>query len=152
LRNADFGLRIEEALLLIHNPKSAFRNRLVLQSSPQVARTLAPDERRNPVTSAADEEKYTLDYFTTGERAADEPPFKYRTFYLDDALAEAWRITRDGGAPLRVTKGGEVVSDEDDLKDAFERMSELEAEQPGSSERELAALFLEESGDGGKQA
>jgi hypothetical protein len=102
--------------------------------------------------AAADEERYTLDYFTTGERAADEPPFKYRTFYLDDALAEAWRVTRAGGAALRVTKGGEVVSDEDELKDAFERMSELEAEQPGSSERELAALFLKESGDGGKQA
>jgi hypothetical protein len=102
--------------------------------------------------AAADEERYTLDYFTTGERAADEPPFKYRTFYLDDALAEAWRITRAGGAALRVTKGGEVVSDEDDLKDAFERMSELEAGQPGSGERELAALFLEESGDGEKQA
>jgi hypothetical protein len=102
--------------------------------------------------AATDEERYTLDYFTTGERAADEPPFKYRTFYLDDALAEAWRITRAGGAALRVTKGGEVVSDEDDLKDAFERMSELEAVQPGSSERKLAALFLKESGDDGEQA
>jgi hypothetical protein len=102
--------------------------------------------------AAADEEKYTLDYFTPGERAADEPPFKYRTFYLDDALAEAWRITRAGGAALRVTRGSEVVSDEDDLKHAFHEMAELEAEQPGSSERELAALFLEESSDAGKQA
>ena len=40
------------------------------------------------MTSAADdgEEKYTLDYFTPGEGAPEEPPFKYRTFYLDDAL------------------------------------------------------------------
>ena len=91
-----------------------------------------------------DEEKYTLDYFTHGERAADEPPFKYRTFYLDDALAEAWRIARDGGAALRLTKGREPVFDEDELKKAFERMSELEGERPGRGERELAALALEE--------
>jgi len=98
------------------------------------------------VTPASpDEEKYTLDYFTPGEGAPDEPPFKYRTFYLDDALAEAWRVTRAGGAALRVTRGGEVVSDEDDLKNAFDRMAELEGEQPGRRERELAALFLEES-------
>ena len=95
--------------------------------------------------ASPDEEKYTLDYFTHGEPAADEPPFKYRTFYLDDALAEAWRIARDGGAALRLTKGREPVFDEGDLKRAFREMAELEAEQPGSSERELAALFLEES-------
>ena len=31
-------------------------------------------------------------------------------------------------------------------------MAELEGEQPGRRERELAALFLEESGKGGTQA
>ena len=99
-------------------------------------------------SAAADEEKYTLDYFTPGERTAEEPPFKYRTFYLDDALAEAWRITRAGGAALRITRGREVVSGEADLKKAFERMSELEGGQPARAERELAALFLEDSGEG----
>ncbi len=102
--------------------------------------------------AAAVEERYTLDYFTTGEGASEEPPFKYRTFYLDDALAEALRITRAGGAALRLTKGREVVSDGEDLKKAVERMAELEDEQPGRRERELAALFLEESGKGGTQA
>ena len=101
------------------------------------------------MTSAADDgEKYTLDYFTAGETASDEPPFKYRTFYLDDALAEAWRIARDGGAALRVTRAGEPVFDGDALKKAFAMMSELEGEQSGRAERELAALFLEESGGG----
>ena len=101
------------------------------------------------MTSAADdgEEKYTLDYFTPGEGAPEEPPFKYRTFYLDDALAEGWRIARDGGAALRVTRAGEPVFDGDGLKKAFARMSELEGEQRGRDERELAALFLEESGE-----
>ena len=96
--------------------------------------------------AAADEERYTLDYFTTGEGASEEPPFKYRTFYLDDALAEALRITRAGGAALRLTKGREVVSDGEDLKKTLDRMAELEGKQPGRRERELAALFLEESG------
>ena len=106
------------------------------------------------MTFAADdgEEKYTLDYFTPGEGAPEEPPFKYRTFYLDDALAEGWRIARDGGAALRVTRGGEPVFDGDELKKAFARMSELEGERPGRAERELAALFLEESGEGETQA
>jgi hypothetical protein len=105
------------------------------------------------VTPAApDEERYTLEYFTAGEGAADEPPFKYRTFYLDDALAEAWRIARAGGAALRLTRGGVVVSDREDLEKAFVRMAELEGEQPGRAERELAALFLEESGKTGKRA
>ena len=94
--------------------------------------------------ASPDEEKYTLDYFTPGERAADEPPFKYRTFYLDDALAEAWRIARDGGAALRLTRGREPVFDEDELKKACEMMSELGGGRPGRGERELAALVLEE--------
>ena len=103
-------------------------------------------------SAAADEERYTLDYFTSGEGASEDPPFKYRTFYLDDALAEALRITRGGGAALRLTKGREVVSEGEDLKKALDRMAELEALQPGRRERELAALFLEESGKGGTQA
>jgi len=47
-------------------------------------------------SEARDEDKYTLEYFTSGERGEGEPPFKYRTFYLDDALAEAWRIAGSG--------------------------------------------------------
>jgi hypothetical protein len=106
------------------------------------------------MTSAApdDEEKYTLDYFTAGEGASEEPPFKYRTFYLDDALAEAWRIERAGGAALRIARAGESVFDGDGLKEAFDMMSELESEQKGRAERELAAIFLEESGGGETQA
>lgn len=99
------------------------------------------------MTSAAnDEDKYTLDYFTEGERADDEPPFKYRTFYLDDALAEAWRIERDGGSPLRITRREGVVFDEEALKDSLDRITKLEGEESARGERELAALVLGESG------
>jgi hypothetical protein len=99
------------------------------------------------VTSAVnDEDKYVLDYFTEGERADDEPPFKYRTFYLDDALAEAWRITRDGGSALSITRRGETAFDEEDLKDALGKMTKLEGDGTARGERELAAHVLEELG------
>jgi hypothetical protein len=101
-----------------------------------------------PVTSEVnDEDKYVLDYFTEGERADDEPPFKYRTFYLDDALAEAWRITRDGGEVLSITQRGETAFDEETLKDALGKMSKLEGDATARDERELAARVLDESGE-----
>ena len=97
------------------------------------------------MTSATrDEDKYTLEYFTPGERGEDEPPFKYRTFYLDDALAEAWRIARSGGAALRLTRRHEPVFDEEELKKALDRMTELDGEKSARGERELAALVLKE--------
>lgn len=101
------------------------------------------------MTSAPnDEDKYTLDYFPQGGRTGDdEPPFKYRTFYLDDALAEAWRITRDGGSALRIKRRDEPALEEAELKALLEKMSKLEGEQSGRGERELAALALEHSGE-----
>ena len=105
------------------------------------------------MTSATnDEDKYTLEYFTPGERAADEPPFKYRTFYLDDALAEAWRIARSGGAALRLTRRHEPVFDEEELKKALDRMTAFDGEKSGRGERELAALALRERDEGEAQA
>jgi hypothetical protein len=105
------------------------------------------DERRLPVTSASDEDKYTFDYFPHGGRDGDdEPPFKYRTFYLDDAVAEAWRIARGGGSALRITRQGESAFDEDGLRELLDKMSKLESEQSGRDERELAALALGDSG------
>ena len=104
------------------------------------------------MTSAtSDEEKYTLEYFTPGERAEDEPPFKYRTFYLDDALAEAWRIARSGGAALRLTQHREPVFNEEELKKTLDRMSELGGEESARGERELAALVLGERNEGEAQ-
>jgi hypothetical protein len=104
------------------------------------------------VTSEArDEDKYTLEYFTPGERGEDEPPFKYRTFYLDDALAEAWRIARSGGAALRLTRRHEPVFDEEELKKFLDRMNELDGEQSARGERELAALVLRERDEGETQ-
>jgi hypothetical protein len=97
------------------------------------------------VTSAAsDDDKYTLDYFPHGGRDSgdDEPPFKYRTFYLDDAVAEAWRIARGGGSALRITRQSESAFDEDGLRALLNKMSELEGEQAGRGERELAALAI----------
>jgi len=97
------------------------------------------------VTSATrDEDKYTLEYFTPGERASDEPPFKYRTFYLDDALAEAWRIARGGGTALRLTRRHEPIFDGEELKEFLDRMTELDGEKSERGERELAALVLRE--------
>ena len=104
------------------------------------------------MTSATnDEDKYTLEYFTPGERGEDEPPFKYRTFYLDDALAEAWRIARSGGTALRLTRRHEPVFDEEELKKALDRMTELDGEQSARGERELAALVLRERDEGETQ-
>ncbi|HYH85579.1 MAG TPA: hypothetical protein VEX60_08850 [Pyrinomonadaceae bacterium] len=101
------------------------------------------------MTSASDEDKYTLDYFPHGGRdgSDDEPPFKYRTFYLDDAVAEAWRIARGGGSALRITRQGESAFDEDGLRELLNKMSELEGKQSVRGERELAALAIGESGE-----
>jgi hypothetical protein len=95
-------------------------------------------------SAVKDEDKYVLDYFTEGERAEDEPPFKYRSFYLDDALAEAWRIERDGGNALGIKRHGGAVFDEDALKDALERITKLADEESARDEREVAALVLGE--------
>jgi len=104
------------------------------------------------VTSATnDEDKYTLEYFTPGERAEDEPPFKYRTFYLDDALAEAWRIARSGGTALRITKRHEPVFGGEELKEFLDRMTKLGGEESARGERELAALVLGERDEGEAQ-
>ena len=102
-------------------------------------------------SEARDEDKYTLEYFTSGERGEGEPPFKYRTFYLDDALAEAWRIAGSGGAALRLTRRHEPVFDEEELKEFLNRMTELDGEKSGRGERELAALLLREGDEDGAQ-
>lgn len=101
------------------------------------------------MTSASDEDKYTLDYFPHGGRDGgdDEPPFKYRTFYLDDAVAEAWRIARGGGSAIRITQQGESRFDEDGIRELLDKMSELEGKESGRGERELAALAIGESGE-----
>ena len=99
-------------------------------------------------SGARDEDKYTLEYFTSGERADDEPPFKYRTFYLDDALAEAWRILHGGGESLCIKRSGEHAFDEESLRKAVERISQLRDEKPSHDERELAALVLAETNEG----
>ena len=104
------------------------------------------------VTSAtSDEDKYTLDYYTSGERDDAEPPFKYRTFYLDDALAEAWRVTESGGGALAVTRGGESVFDREGLRKAIERICELGGADSAGDERKRAARVLSESGKGEAQ-
>ena len=100
------------------------------------------------MTSASDEDKYTLEYFPHGGRGGgDEPPFKYRTFYLDDAVAEGWRIARGGGSALRITRQGESMYDEEGLRKLLDKMSKLEGEHSGRGERELAALAIGEPGE-----
>jgi hypothetical protein len=105
------------------------------------------------VTSATnDEDKYTLEYYTSGERAQDEPPFKYRTFYLDDALAEAWRVAESGGEVLAITRRGQSAFDEGELTQALERISELDGAKSAGDERKRAARVLEESVKGETEA
>jgi hypothetical protein len=71
---------------------------------------------------------------------------------LDDALAEAWRVAESGGQALAVRQRGESVFDEGELKEALDKMSELDGAKSAGDERKRAARVLEESGKGETQA
>ena len=98
-------------------------------------------------TQSGDESKYTLEYHTAEDRDPQGPPFKYRTHYLDDAVAEAARHDQAGGRVLRVTRGGQVVFGEEELRRVLARVSEFATRQPGLDLREGAALALRERGE-----
>ncbi len=93
---------------------------------------------------AGDADKYTLDYYTTINPDTNEPPFKYRTNYLDDALADARRIQEDGGYPLLITQADATTLNREELLGALARLNALEREQVGRSPQELAEQVIQE--------
>ena len=100
----------------------------------------------------SEETKYTLDYHTRDDPDPQGPPFKYRSHYLDDVLAEAWQVENLEGRSLRITRAGETIFDAEALQRAFARLRELEGEQPGGDRRAWAAQVIQELADVGGQA
>ncbi len=91
------------------------------------------------------EEKFALEYHTADDPDPQGPPFKYRSHYLDDAVAEAWRLKETGGRSLRVTRGDEVTLDGDALDGLLALISETRTGEPERPLRELAAQALGEN-------
>ena len=92
-----------------------------------------------------DENKFTLDYYLSKEQTT-EPPFQYRSNYLADAVAEGWRIQRNGGIVVAVSHEGQTLFGKDELARIFNRISELEREQPEREAKELAEQAIRETG------
>lgn len=93
-----------------------------------------------------DAEKYTLIYYTPDEKDETSPPFKYRTFYLADALEGAWRSQQAGGSVISIVQGERVVLNNEELARAFARISELIPLTPERPLREIAEQVVSESG------
>lgn len=91
-------------------------------------------------------EKYTLVYYMPDDEDATNPPFKYRTFYLGDAVEGAWRNHQAGGNAVSITRGERVVFSHDELAGAFKRISELIPLTPERPLREIADQVVAESG------
>lgn len=91
-------------------------------------------------------EKYTLVYYMPDDEDAANPPFKYRTYYLGDALEGAWRNHQSGGNAISITRGERVVFSRDELLEAFKRISELIPLTPERPLREIAEQVVTESG------
>jgi hypothetical protein len=91
------------------------------------------------------DEKFALEYYTADDADPQGPPFKYRSHYLDDAVAEAWRLRDAGNRPLRVTRGSAVTLDEGALESTLARVSELSKGEPEQPLREIAARALGEN-------
>lgn len=94
----------------------------------------------------ADAEKYTLIYYTPDEADTANPPFKYRTYYLADALEGAWRNHQAGGSVISIVQGQRVVLNNDELRNAFSRISELIPLTPERPLREIAGQVVTEVG------
>lgn len=92
----------------------------------------------------ANTEKYTLDYYKSINPNTDEPPFKYRSNYLADALGEAYRIHAGGGLALGIKGEEQVVFNREELLSALGHIAALERERPGNAPRELAEQVVRE--------
>ncbi len=90
------------------------------------------------------EEQYTLEYYTKDDTDEHQPPFKYRTFYLDDALAEGWQLSQAGGRGVRITREGQIVFEKEELERIFARISELAGAQGESQVTDIARQVMQE--------
>lgn len=91
-------------------------------------------------------EKYVLVYYMPEDERGENPPFKYRTYYLGDALEGAWRNHQSGGEALSIAQGERVVLSQDELQEAFQRISQLMPLMPERPLREIADQVVAESG------
>jgi transcription termination factor Rho len=91
-------------------------------------------------------EKYTLVYYMPGDEDTATPPFKYRTYYLGDAVEGAWRNHQAGGNVVSITRGERIVFSHDELAEAFRRISELIPLTPERPLREIAEQVVDERG------
>ncbi|HYE65272.1 MAG TPA: hypothetical protein VD966_06800 [Pyrinomonadaceae bacterium] len=89
--------------------------------------------------------QYTLSYYTKDDPDPQGPPYKYRTYYLDDVLAEAWRHHYSGGRPIEITQGPQIIFNHEDLLGALARISEFDRAQPGRPSREVAEMVARET-------
>jgi len=97
-------------------------------------------------TQTGDAEKYTLIYYTPEERDETNPPFKYRTYYLADALEGAWRNHHAGGSVISIVQEQRIVLSNEELTAAFGRISELIPLTPERPLREIAEQVVRETG------
>jgi len=91
-------------------------------------------------------EKYTLIYYTPDDADPNNPPFKYRTYYLSDAVEGAWRNHQAGGSIVSVVQAERIVLNNDDLQAIFSRLAELIPLTPERPLREIAEQVVRESG------
>lgn len=92
---------------------------------------------------AGEENRYTLEYYTVNETDRRDPPFKYRTIHLSDALAAAWLNKDEGGRVVKILHETEVIFDEEELHRALERMSQLD-EKLRLAPKQLAEQVMRE--------
>jgi hypothetical protein len=93
-----------------------------------------------------DAEKYTLVYYTPDDTDTASPPFKYRTFYLADALESAWRNHQAGGNAVSIVQDQRIVFSNEELLAAFSRISALIPLTPERDLREIAEQVVSEIG------
>ncbi len=94
---------------------------------------------------SGEEAQYTLAYHPANDPDPGGAPFKYRTFYLDDALADAWRIRDSGGRAETIVREQETFFDEERLQVILGRISERLSLAPDHRLREIVAQVLQET-------
>ena len=90
------------------------------------------------------EGQYTLEYYTKDDADEQQPPFKYRTFYLEDALAEGWQLRQAGGGCVRLTRERQIVFEKEELERIFARISELAGAQGERQVADMARQVMQE--------
>jgi hypothetical protein len=96
-------------------------------------------------TTGEDREKYTLVYYMPDDKNPENPPFKYRTYYLADALEAAWRNHQAGGSTISIVQEQRVVFSGEELAEAFARISDLIPLGPERPLREIAEQVVKET-------